>query len=171
MTVIAVPALILGVAALILAVMAGSGGPSVHPVRVPPGYHAVSDGYFAYAAPNGWSQNNAYTDDVGDLFTGGASGWVAEHIGARTSPPDPGEVPPSSFAVFGQNRSGPFRMGPAAPISVRGARVAYRYDFTRSPGFRATAIDAWRADAGAELWILVHADPAITAAVVGSLSG
>jgi hypothetical protein len=171
MTVIAIPALILGAAALIIALLAGSGGPSVHPVRVPPGYRAVSDGYFAYAAPITWTQNNAYTDDVGDLYTGGSSGWVAEHLGARTSPPAPGEAPPSSFAVFGQSRPGPFRMGPPATISVPGVRVAYRYVFTRSPGFTAVAIDAWQADSGAELWMLVQADPAVSAAVLASLSG
>ena len=168
---IAIPALILGAAALILAVRAGSGGPSVRPVRVPSGYHTVSEGYFAYAAPSTWSQNNAYTDDVGDLYTGGSSGWVAEHLGARASPPGPGEAPPSSFAVFGQSRPGPFRMGPATPISVPGAQVAYRHLFSRSGGLQGVAIDAWQAGSGAEVWLLVHADPATTATVIGSLSG
>ena len=121
---IAIPALIFGTAALIIAVRAGSGGPSVRPVGVPAGYHAVSDGYFAYAAPSTWSENNAYTDDVGDLYTSGSSGSVAEHLGDRTSPPGPGEAPPSSFAVFGQSRPGPFRMGPTTPTTLPGARVA-----------------------------------------------
>jgi hypothetical protein len=168
---IAIPALILGVAALIFAVKAGSGAPAVHPVRVPPGYHAVSDGYFAYAAPSTWSQNNAYTDDVGDLYTSGSSGWVAEHLGARTSAPSVGEAPPSSFAVFGQSRAGPFQMGAATAISVPGAQVAYRRLFTRPGGLQAVAIDAWQAGSGAEVWLLVHADPATTATVIGTLSG
>jgi hypothetical protein len=62
-------------------------------------------------------------------------------------------------------------MGPATPVSIRGTSVAYRYVFTRSAGFEAVAIDVWQADSGAELWLLVHADPAITATVIGSLSG
>jgi hypothetical protein len=143
----------------------------VRPVTVPPGYRAVSDSYFAYAVPADWSQNNAYTDNAGDLDTQGPSGWAAEHLEGRTSPPPPGEAPPSSFAVFGQIRPVPFHIGPATRISVKGATVAYRYTLTRPPGFQAVAINAWRVDSGAELWLLVHADARTTAAVIASLSG
>jgi hypothetical protein len=171
MAIIAIPALILGVVALIASVALGSGGSSIDPVSVPPGYRAVSDNYFAYAVPAAWSQNNAYTDDVGDLDTQGASGWAAEHVGARSSPPDPGETAPSSFAVFGEPRAMPYTLGPATPVTVKGATVAYRYTLSRPPGFQAVAIDAWQAGSGAELWLLVHADAATTRAVINSLSG
>lgn len=169
MAIIAIPALILGVVALIAAMALGSGTSSVRPVTTPPGYRAVDDSYFAYAVPATWSQNNAYTDDVGDLDTSGQSGWTAEHLGVRTSPPSAGEAPPSSFAVFGQTRPAPFQMSAGTPVTVPGASVAYRYTFTRAQGFRAVAIDAWQASTGAELWLLVHADPATTAAVISSL--
>jgi hypothetical protein len=171
MAAIAIPALILGVVALIAAIAFSSGGSPVRPATVPPGYRAVGDTYFAYAVPASWAQNNAYSDDVGDLDTSGTSGWAAEHLGGRTSPPTAGEAPPSSFAVFGQTRSTPFRMSTATPVTVKGATVAYRYTLTRPPGFQAVAIDAWQANTGAELWLLVHADPATTAAVISTLKG
>jgi hypothetical protein len=169
--VIVVPALILGALALMATLGLSSQGPPVHPVSVPPGYHAVSDGYFAYAVPDAWSQNDAYTDDVGDLDTQGPSGWAGEHLGIRTSPPGPGGTPASSFAVFGEAHAAPYDMGPATRISVTGASVAYRYTLTRPQGFAAVAINAWQAGSGAELWLLVHADPATTTAVVSSLKG
>ena len=40
---------------------------------------------------------------------------------------------------------------------------------TRPGGFEATAIDAWQSSSGAEIWLLVRADPATTAAVLASL--
>ena len=171
MAAIAIPALVLGVVALIASLELGSSGSSVRPATVPPGYRAVSDTYFAYAVPASWSQNNAYTDDVGDLDTSGPSGWVAEHLAGRTSPPTVGEAPPSSFAAFGEAQSTPYQMSGATPVTVKGASVAYRYTLSRPAGFQAVAIDAWQANTGAELWFLVHADPSTTAAVIGSLKG
>jgi hypothetical protein len=171
MTLVAVPAMILGAGALVAAVIAGSGGSSVHPVNVPPGFRAVSDGYFAYAVPATWSQSSAYTDDVGDLDTQGASGWAAEHLAGRTSPPGPNEAAPATFATFGEPRPVPYQLGPASPLQVKGAAVAYRYLLTRTDGFRAVAVDAWQSRSGAEIWLLVHADTATTASVISSLSG
>jgi hypothetical protein len=171
MVVIIIPALVLGVLALIASLALGSGKSSVSPLTVPPGYRAVSDSYFGYAVPSSWLQNNAYTDDVGDLDSQGPSGWAAEHLGPLSSAPAPGEAPPASFAVFGQARPTPFQISGPTRITVKGAAVAYRYTVTRPQGFQAVAINAWRVDSGAELWLLVHADPATTATVIGSLRG
>lgn len=163
------PSLVIGALALIVAVVASSKGPSVHPVQVPPGYQAISDGYFAYAVPSTWSQSSAYTDDVGDLDNQGSSGWAAEHVGAKASPPVAGETPPSSFATFGEERAVPYHLGAASPTQVKGASVAYRYTLTRPGGFEATAVDAWQSRTGAEIWLLVYADPATTSTVLASL--
>jgi hypothetical protein len=165
------PSLIIGAVALITVLVAGSGGSPIHPAQVPAGYQAVSDHYFAYAVPSTWSQSSAYTDDVGDLDTQGQTGWVAEHLGARATPPTPGESPPLTFATFGESRNVPYRISPAVATTVRGASVAYRYTLTRSGGFQATAVDAWQSGTGAEIWMLVHADPAITSTVLASLNG
>jgi len=164
------PALIVGTVALIVTMVAGSGGSSVHPALVPAGYKAVSDGYFAYAVPSTWAQSTAYTDDVGDLDTQGKTGWVAEHVGARATPPTPDETPPTSFATFGESRPVPYQLGRAAPAQVKGASVAYRYTLTRPGGFQATAIDAWQSGSGAEMWLLVHADTVTTSTVLASLN-
>src|SRR5690242_10076767 len=98
MTLVAVPALVLGAGALVAALLSDSGGSPVHPVNVPAGFRAISDGYFAYAVPAAWSQSSAYTDDVGDLDLQGASGWAAEHLAGRTSPPGSNEAAPEAFA-------------------------------------------------------------------------
>jgi hypothetical protein len=62
-------------------------------------------------------------------------------------------------------------MSAATPVLVKGATVAYRYTITRPQGFQAVAIDAWDANTGAELWLLVHADPVTTATVISTLKG
>jgi hypothetical protein len=168
---IAVPAVVIGIVALIASVVDESGGPSVRALHVPAGYQSVGDGFFAYAVPATWSQSSAYTDDVGDLDTQGRSGWAAEHLGVRSAPPVADETPPSSFATFGELRPAPYRLSPAVSVRVHGATVAYRYLLTRPGGFRATAIDAWQAGSGAEIWLLVYADPDTTATVIASLNG
>ncbi len=165
------PSLVVGAAALIFTVVASQKGPSVHPVQVPSGYQAVSDGYFAYAVPSSWSQSAAYTDDVGDLDTQGQSGWAAEHVDARPTPSVPAEKPPTAFATFGEPQPVPYQMGAATPTTVRGASVAYRYTVTRPGGFQATAIDAWQSRTGAEIWLLVRADPQTTSTILTSLNG
>jgi hypothetical protein len=171
MAVVVVPALILGTGALIASLLAGSGGSSVRPARLPPGYRAISDGYFGYAVPSAWTQNNAYSDDVGDLDNQGTSGWAAEHIGARTTPPLAGASLPASFAAFGEVRPLPYHLSAGRPVSVKGATVAYQYTLTRPQGFQALAVDAWQAGTGAEIWLLVHADSATMATVIASLNG
>jgi hypothetical protein len=168
---ILVPSLLVGTAALLAALIASRGGPSIRPLSVPPGYQSVSDGYFAYAVPSSWSQSEAYTDDVGDLDTQGTTGWAAEHVDARADAPKSGETPPSSFAAFGEPRPTAYQIGVATATSVPGANVAYRYLVTRPGGFQATAIDAWQANTGAEMWLLVDADANTTSAILASLRG
>jgi len=171
LVVIGVPALIVGAASLIASVLAGRGSPSVHPRAVPAGYHAVSeDGAFAYAVPSDWTTNSAYSDDVGDLDTQGRTGWVAEHLGARATPPVAGETPPSSFAAFGEPKPSPYQLGPARPTTVPGTNVAFRYQMTRPGGFVATAIDAWQSESGAELWLLIDAPAATTETILATLN-
>ena len=170
MALVLAPALVVGAIALIATLAASSKGPSIRPVDVPAGYQAVSgDGYFAYSVPSSWSQSSAYTDDVGDLGYSGQSGCAAEHLGARATPPVAGEAPPTSFAAFGEPQPTPYHLGLATPTQVKGAAVAYRYPMTRPGGFAATAIDAWQSSSGAEIWLVVRADPATTAAVLASL--
>ena len=138
---------------------------------VPAGYRAVSDGYFAYAVPSRWTLSTAYTDNVGDLDTAGNTGWIAEHVGARSAPPVPGEPAPATFATFGETLPVPYQLGPGVPTVVKGATLAYRYAFTRPGGFQATAVDVWQGRSGAEIWLLVRADAATTATILASLNG
>jgi hypothetical protein len=166
--VVAIPALIVGAVALLTSILASSSSPSVKPLSVPAGYKAVTDGYFGYAVPSTWSTNDLYTDDVGDLDTSGTTGWAAEHVDVRTTPPAPGERPPASFATFGQGRATPFAVGEPQPTKVAGAQVAYRYLITR-PGFSAAAIDAWESSSGAELWMMVEGSPATTEAILSTV--
>jgi len=164
--VVAIPALVLGVAALIAAIVADQSDSSVSPVSIPAGYKAVSDGVFAYSVPSSWSMNDLYSDDVGDLDTSGSSGWVAEHVDARATAPVEGETPPQAFRDFGLDTPAPFQIGPAQPARVQGTAVAYRYQITRAGGFQATAIDAWQSSSGAEIWLLVDASHATTAKIL-----
>jgi hypothetical protein len=164
------PSIVIGAIALVAALAASSTGPSVHPLDVPAGYQAISgDGYFAYSVPSSWSQSSAYTDDVGDLDYQGATGWAAEHLDARANPPTAGETPPNTFAAFGEPKPTPYQIGAATPTRVDGATVAFRYTVTRPGGFEATAVDAWQGSSGAEIWLLIDADPSTTSAILASL--
>ncbi len=166
--VIAIPAALLGVAALVASIVADQSTPSVKPLSVPAGYKAVSDGVFAYAVPAAWATNDLFTDDVGDLETSGPTGWVAEHVDGRSSPPAAGETPPPAFQALGVSTPAPFRIGAALPTRVPGAATAFRYQITRPGGFRATAVDAWQASSGAEIWLEVNASPGITAEILST---
>jgi hypothetical protein len=166
--IIAIPAAVLGVAALVASVIADQSTPSVKPVSVPAGYKAVSDGVFAYAVPAAWATNDLYTDDVGDLYTSGRTGWVAEHVDARPGPPVVGETPPDAFRAFGVNTPSAYQISAGDPTRVPGAAVAFRYQVTRPGGFEATAIDAWQSSSGAEIWLLVDAAPATTTEIIGT---
>lgn len=166
---IAIPALIVGAAALALTLDATSSSPTVTPSHVPAGFKAVTDDYFGYAVPSSWATNDLFTDDVGDLDTSGSTGWVAEHLQVRTTPPSAGESPPPVFATFGLGRATPYRLGPARLVEVPGAQAAYEYQMTRPGGFAATAVDAWASSTQLEIWMLVHASPALTQEVVATL--
>jgi hypothetical protein len=160
----------LGVATLIAAIVAGRSSPSPQPTSVPAGFKAVDDGVFAYAVPKPWSTNQAATDNAGDRMTGGADGWVAEHVETRTAPPAAGETPPAPFKSFGEPRPTAFSLGPPTPTRVAGTTSAVRYEVTRPGGFRATAVEAWSRPAQVELWIMVHASPATTDSILSTLT-
>jgi hypothetical protein len=166
--VIAIPAAVVGVAALAASIIADQSTPSVKPVSVPAGYKAVSDGVFAYAVPAAWTTSDLYTDDVGDLDTAGPSGWVAEHVSVRPNPPVAGETPPETFRAFGVNTPSSYQISGGQPTRVPGAAVAFRYQVSRPGGFQATAIDAWQSGSLAEIWLLVDASPETTAEIVGT---
>lgn len=166
---VAVPGVLLGVAALAASLLVSGGAPAPSPLSVPAGYQAVNDGVFAYSVPRAWSKNLAYSDDTGDLDYSGSDGWAGEYLGARSSAPGEGERPPASFADFGETRPTAYTIGPAQKINVAGATVAYRYEITRPGGFTAVAINAWQSSSGAEIWLLVHAPEAVTTTIVSTL--
>jgi hypothetical protein len=166
---IVVPALLLTGSTMVALMLAGSTPPPVKPMSVPHGYSSTTDGYFAFAFPSVWSTNNIYSDDTGDNDLSGSTGWVAEHIGLRDTQPVVNEPQPSSIEYFGMSTATPYKLSAATPFSIQGA-VGYRYTMTRPGGFEATVIDAWRPTVDAEIWLVVHADPATTQAIVSSLN-
>lgn len=139
------------------------------PARVPPGYKAVADGYFAYAVPKGWATSSLYSDFAGDLYNGQASEFAAENLSARMTAPVPGEPRPKSLEAFGEDPPEPYQISGARPITVTGATVTYEYTISRPGGFTATAVDAWLASPGAELWLVIHASPATTDEILSTL--
>ena len=169
MLTIAIPAVFLGVGALAASILADAGTPTPHPLFVPAGYHAVGDGVFSYAVPNSWSKNDAYSDDAGDLETSGRSGWVGDNLTARPTPPDASDPPPQVFQSFGQDRPSAFNTSTGTAVHVSGATVAYRYTITRPGGFSATAVDAWQSSSGAQLWLIIDADPQVTDQILATL--
>jgi hypothetical protein len=157
---IAVPAVFVGVGALLAALLADSSSPRVSPASVPRGYQAVTDGYFGYAVPSGWTTNPLFTDNVGDMETSGSTGWVAEHLVPRDTALTAGAAPPAVFRSFGVTGA----VRPQSSISIRGAAGAYLYRFGDK-----TAVDAWRPSTGTEVWILISAPPPVTSQIISTL--
>jgi hypothetical protein len=167
--VIAIPAVVLGLVALVASIIASQDTPSVKPLTVPAGYKAVTDGVFAYALPAAWTTNDLFTDDVGDLETSGATGWVAEHVDTRPQPPVAGETPPPALQALGVTTPTAVQISAAEPTVVPGAATAFRYQISRPGGFQATAVDAWQASSRAEIWLEVKAPPAMAARILSTL--
>ena len=166
---IAVPSVAVLVAALIATGIAQHNEPTAPQAPVPAGYQAHNDGYFSYSVPKTWSDNPSFTDSTGDVETSGPSGWAGEHIGYRTGPPVIGEPQPTSLQAFGLSRPQPYTLSGGRPLAVPGATTAFIYDVTRPGGFTATAVDAWSAHTGVELWLMVHAPADVTAQVLATL--
>jgi hypothetical protein len=139
------------------------------PSLVPAGYKSVADNYFAYAVPSRWATSSLYSDFAGDLYNGDSSGWAAESVSARITAPVLGEPRPKSFEAFGEDPPRPYQISRGHPIAVTGATVAFEYTITRPGGFTATAVDAWQASSGAELWLLIDASSATTAEILSTL--
>lgn len=168
---LAVPSIAILALALIASGVAERNQPNGPRASAPAGYKAVRDGYYSYVVPVAWSTNPAYTDSAGDVDTAGPSGWAAEHIAYRATPPAPGEAPPTVLEAFGMPSPTPFQLVGGHPVDVPGATSAFAYTMTRPGGFQATVIDAWSVHTAVELWLVVHAPAATTQAVVGSLLG
>jgi hypothetical protein len=144
--------------------------PSVS-TKVPAGYRAVADAYYAYAVPADWKENDAYTDSNGDFFYQGKGGWAAETLLIRKSPPLPGDKPPASFEAFGEIRATSYQQSPASAVKVPGTDAAWEYVITRQNGFRAEAIDAWEKNTRTELWLLVRSTASTSETIFDSLRG
>jgi hypothetical protein len=147
------------------------GGPPEPTVSVaaPAGYQPITDAYFGYVIPKSWSQNDSATTDTGIYYYQGPGGWVGETLGNRSTPPTLGEAGPPSLGVFGTATAQPFQLTGGHPVTVPGTTMAYAYTLVRDGTPTASVIDAWASGSTTELWFAVHADPATTSTVVGSL--
>lgn len=144
------------------------GGPKI---SAPAGYKSVSDGYVAYAVPQSWANNPAFSDDAGDTDTSGPSGFAGENRAYRSTPPvpAPGENPPASLQAFGMPRAESFDLTDGHPVTVPGATTSFAYTATRPGGFHATVIDTWSSRTGVEVWLMVQAPAQVTDQIVSSL--
>jgi len=161
--------------AVVVWISVGSGGPVepvVHPVTTPPGYRAITDAYYGYAVPRGYRPNGTWTDANGDFLYGTpAHGWVAETMLITKRRPAATTAPPASFEAFGERKPTPFRVSGGHPVRVADTTFAYEVDITRPGGWHAVAVDTWLRDSSTQMWLLVHAPPAVTRTVVASLRG
>lgn len=162
---------VFGLLAVLAVVTNGPPEPSVKPVSVPTGYRAISDAYFGYAIPSGWTVNRAFSDTNADFFYGTGLSWVGENLRIAKTAPLPGADPPTQLATFGQAGSLPYQLGTARPVTVPGIAVAYQYDVTRPNGFHATALEVWERSSDTDMWLLVHANPSVTTTILASLAG
>lgn len=166
---VVIPSIVILFLALLSTAVFWNNEPSGPRIAAPPGYKAVSDGYFAYVVPKPWATNPAFTDDAGDLDTSGPSGWAGEHRAYRLKPLTLGGTPPSSLEAFGMPRPEPFQLTGGHPVAVKGAAAAFRYTATRPGGWRAEVIDAYDARTAVEVWLMVQAPPDVTERVLSSM--
>lgn len=159
------PLLVGAVAAVVYLI--GPSEPSVA-ITPPAGYQAITDAYWGYAIPAGWTQDSAYTDSNGDFFYRGTGGWAAETLRIRAEAPTLDEAPPSTLASFGQLRPSPYQLIGGARATVPGADAAWSYTLVRG-STTARVLDAWVRSSKTEIWLVVQADPQVSATVVSSL--
>jgi hypothetical protein len=159
---------VLGVTTLLLAETGGPTEPQVK-VNVPAGYQAITDPYFGYAVPAGWTKNTIFSDSVGDLYYQGNGGWAGENERVTKTAPTPAGAP-TSLQSFGQLAPAPYQLTDATPVRVPGATTAVEYQVVRNGHVDATAIDAWDQGTQTELWLLVDAPPSVTHTILSSLT-
>jgi hypothetical protein len=145
--------------------------PVVHPRSTPPGYQAVTDSYFGYAVPKGYTQSTTWTDQNGDFLYGGPRAFVAETEIILNHSPSAASPPPPAFRSFGEPTLVSYQSGPAHRITVPGTRVAFEEQITRPGGWVATAIDAWERDTTTQVWLLIRAPAAVSRLVIASFQG
>lgn len=166
LVVCATPLVVVAVAAVVSAT--GPAQPSVS-VTVPAGYRAISDAYFGYAVPTTWAENDAATTETGTYYYQGPSGWVGETLAQRSTPPPLGEAGPAALGVFGSTAPVQFQLVGGHPTTVAGTTMAWAYELRRDGVDVGPVIDAWASTSSTEIWFAVHAAPATTSAVLGSL--
>ncbi len=145
--------------------------PVVHPRSTPTGYRAITDAYFGYVVPSGFKQNTTWTDQNGDFFYGTPSAYVAETLLSPKHGPTAGSAPPPPFQAFGVPKPTPFSARGVHGVTVPGTHGAWQEQISRPGGFVATAVDAWEPATSSQIWLLVHAPPAVVRTVLASLKG
>ncbi len=160
--------LVLTTTVVLLVTTGGPTEPTVK-VNVPPGYQAITDPYFGYAVPATWTKNPIFSDSVGDLYYQGNNGWAGENERVASTAPTPGGAP-SSIESFGHAAPTHYQFTGAKLALVPGATKATEYQLVRDGQVYATAIDAWDAQTQTELWLVVHAPPAVTQTILSSLT-
>lgn len=149
----------------------GPAEPSVKPVSVPSGYKAISDLYYGYSIPRGYTQQVQWTDQNGDWFYGTRGSFVAESLSAKTTRPSGHETPPPAFKSAALDVPSPLTLGAPQVIKVHGADIGYLYRASRPGGWKATVVQVWSATSGPRMWLMIHGSPTMTQAVVASIRG
>ena len=159
---------------VLVAVTVGSKGPKepvVHPAVTPAGYVPVTDAYFGYAVPKGYSENAAWTDQNGDFLYGTARAFVAETMQVTSHAPTASAKQPASLRDYGLDAPKPYRVGTWRPLHVAGAQAGWETTVTRPDGWKATLVDTWIKQTSTQVWIMVHAPAGVAGKVVASLHG
>lgn len=149
----------------------GQPEPVVHPLRTPPGYQAVTDAYFGYAIPKQWPQISSMSDSNGDFLYEGPGGWVGESERIARTSPGPSTPVPEALWAYGVTTPTRFAVRGGHRVQVPGTSFAWAVTLTRPGGARAQAVDVWEARSQTEVWLVVHASPAVERTVLGSLRG
>jgi hypothetical protein len=145
--------------------------PVVHPRVTPRGYQAITDAYFGYAIPSGYTQNTTWTSQNGQFFYGTPKNYVAETESILKTSPSATTPPPSAFRSFGEPTLTGYTAGPAHRIAVQGVRIAFERTITRPGGWHALAVDVWEADTTTQAWLLIHTPAGISHQVIASFQG
>jgi hypothetical protein len=149
----------------------GDPEPVVNPIHTPAGYTGVTDAYFGFAIPKGWTENNAYSDANGDFEYNGKGGWAGERESIQKVSPgvnNPVPVPLQSFEIGVPT---PFKVSGKHRVTIPGIAWAYQMTLTRPGGFRAEAINAWEPHSQTELWLMVTSSATVDHTVLSSLQG
>jgi len=140
--------------------------PTVSP-PVPRGWQAVPGIYASFSAPRSWSLQQDMSDASDATYYSGTGGSAGESVTQAGTPPARTGPLPAIVATF---LGGHATVVSQAPVEVRNAAEAWRYELRLDHGASGLAIQAWVRQTQSDVWLVAVPASPVTARVLSTLT-